>query len=150
MVTTPLPTLAMPQTSQLRLAEVAHVIADTFCMVPIQGRRGNWRSGHYELRLDRGAKLLQLRVRSHDRHAFRLTLALASVGGLRAMVSGTISPRGYQDLMAADERLGGAIFQASCPPRQGTPPAAPLQLLDVLKVDCTRAFTAVRALPGSG
>jgi hypothetical protein len=66
------------------------------------------------------------------------------VGGLRATASGTISPRGYQDLMAADERLGGVIFQASCPPRQGTPPAAPLQLLDVLKVDCTRAFNAVR------
>jgi hypothetical protein len=132
MLTAPISTLTLPQARRLRLAEVAHVIADAFCMVPIQGRRDHWRSGHYELRLDRGAKLLQLRVRSYDRHAFRLTLAPSSAGGLRAMVSGTISPRGYQDLMAADERLGGVIFQASCPPRQGTPPAAPMQLLDVL------------------
>src|SRR5687768_2203633 len=86
MLTAPISTRTLPQARRLRLAEVAHVIADAFCMVPIQGRRDHWRSGHYELRLDRGAKLLQLRVRSYDRHAFRLTLAPSSVGGLRAMV----------------------------------------------------------------
>lgn len=134
------PVSAPHQVAAPSLATIAAVIAETFGMVPLPATRPRWRSGHFELWLDASPPSLWLRFRSDHREAFQMALVTEAGSGLHATVRGRLSARGYEDMVAADALLDGALLRASCPPLPGFPPSVPVQLLDVIEAGRQRRW----------